>query len=208
MNGQKRVLTSTGITIAPWLHEDSGIASDPINLLFEVRDPGDPLQAVKVDLRAAGWNQAVGDHQFIYFDNTRLQENSQYEKNPSWLPGIPSLRHILFRYHLRLWYEPRLDKRILGGVHLEIFSFGHEIISFDEAKREIANDFLRYGWTVNHDAVDLSNDWLDSRNLSASGRVRSAIGRSRGGPLSRVMSLFPSTRDRFLGNGYATFISR
>jgi len=203
------VLTSTGITVAPWLHEDAGVASDPLNVLFEVTDPGDPIGTIKSNLQAIGWNlTTVGDHQFIYFNHTRLQEDSQYQKNPSWLPGLPLIGNVLFRHHLRLWYDTRLDKHVLGGVHLEVFSFGHEIISFDEAKRELAQDFLNHGWTVRHDAVDLSNTWLDSRNLSFSGRFLSAVGRRSQSALRRLTSLSSSKRDRFLGNGYATLVRR
>ena len=201
--------TTASITIAPWLHEDAGIASDPINLLFAVANGSDPLGTVISDLQPAGWTTTtMGDHQYLYYNDTRVQEIYQYEKSPSWFPSPPGLGKILFRYHLRLWYEPNLDSRVIGGVHLEIFSNGHEIISFDEAKREIARDFKNCSWSVTHDGAQMDNHWLDSRNLSMSARLLNAIGRRDQRALARFNSLRKSTRDRFLSNGYATLIER
>ena len=200
--------TTTGITMAPWLHEEGGIASDPVNVLFSVGEDDDTLATVENALPHAGWiRTTVGDPQFIYFESGRIRENCQYEKSPSWLPSVPGLGNILFRYHLRLWYNDTLDSHVIGGVHLEAFSNGHEIISFDEAKREIAADFAGSGWNVVHDGLNLYNAWLDSRDLSLSGRLLSAIGRRSAGALNRIASVKRSTRDRFLGNGYATLIS-
>ncbi len=202
--------TTTGINIAPWLHEASGIPSDPINLFFSVhQDRSNPLHVVEAELNRLGWNQTSrGGPQFIYYENTRVQDAVQYEKSPGWISGLPGLGNILFRYHLRLWYESVLDWRVIGGVHLEIFSNGHEILSFDEAKREIAADFISIGWTVRHDDIYLDNAWRDSRNISMSGRVLNAIGRRSQGALPRINSLRKLSRDRFLGNGYATFLER
>ena len=201
--------TTTAITIAPWLHEESGIASDPLNLLFEVTNSADPLGSVTRDLVKAGWQLTTfGDHQYIYYADTRVQEKCQYVKNPSWLP-LP-VGNILYRYHLRLWYEEKLDSRVIGGVHLEIFTLpnGHVIISFDEAKREISNDFKNLCWNITHDKFPLDNDWLDSRNINMGGRIFSAIGRRNRPALARISSFLKSTRDRVLSNGYATLIKR
>jgi len=203
------VETNTQTTIAPWLHEEAGIASDPINLLFEVGSASNPISYVVVALETAGWNATdFGDPQYIYYNDTRIREDAQFEKHPSWFPSVPGIGNILFRYHLRLWHEPSLDSRVLGSVHLEIFSNGHEVISFDEAKRVIAADFLSGGWVVQHDAAPLDNSWIDSRNLSLSGKFLTAVGRRDGGALSRLKTLQDSARDRVLSNGHATLITR
>lgn len=192
--------------MAPWLHDDSGVASDPINLLFTIEN-NDPRAHLSQTLSSLGWVPAMGDHQFLYVDrHPPIQEYAQYDKSPSWFPRRAG---ILLRYHLRLWHETSVDSRIIGGVHLEVFAFGHEIISFDEAKRVISEDFITYGhgWIVYHDAEQLGNSWLDSRNLSRTAKVMSAFGRRSGGAKTRASRLISPSRDRFLANGFATKIT-
>jgi len=124
-----------------YTYDCGGNQSDPVNLAYKKTG----FQEVSNYLKQNGWNDAIGNNQYLVLSNGKKVNDMQLENGSFWTT----------RFHMRLWNV--LDDCV-GSAHYETYQLiRHEVHHFEGAEKKVADTFRNSAdWQVNDDAKDLN----------------------------------------------------
>jgi hypothetical protein len=124
-----------------YTYDDNGNQSDPVNLIYKKTSSDE----VSNFLKQNGWNDAIGNNQFLHLPTGQKVNDIQLEEGSFWTT----------RFHMRLW---NMKDYSIGSAHYETYQLiRHEVHHFEGAEKKVADAFqISADWQVDYNAEDLN----------------------------------------------------